>query len=703
MRRSLIALMLAAGFAAAAAAQSGATKPTPPEQQPPVFRSEANFVRVDVYPMIGGKPVQDLRALDFEILEDGVVQSIQSFEHVVIRPAGPQSLRVEPNTIEAANQLAANPRNRVFVLFLDVPHVSVEGTWHVREPLVKLIDKILGPDDLVGVMTPSMAAADVVLARKTSVLEGGLLNIWPWGERHTLAKDEREYLYEACYPTTEAEVRAGKFVSDLSRNLTQRRRERATLDALHDLVYYLHGIRQERKAILTVSEGWVLFRPDKTLYDLRINSSTGEQDPIPGVDPITVGPDGRLTTKSTRNNTTGIPKSLCDSDRIKLADMDNDLYLRDIIGEANRSNASFYTVDPRGLAVFDSPIGPERPPNVIVDAAILRTRLEALRTLAGATDGLAVMNSNDLNAGLQRIADDLTSYYLLGYYSTNGKLDGKFRNIKVRVKRPGVEVRARKGYRAATEKEVTSAKKASDAPVPDIVSTVTSALGLLDRVRPGTRFHVNAVPSSARGSTSVSIVWVAGELRPTPGADPWANGGTADVDVSAPGVSGTARATLAPGERGFVVPVTLSKPVASGQIDVRVRLSGGDSAAERAVDSLAIEPALALGRPLMFRRGPGNRQQPVATGQFSRTERVRLEALIAPDLTPGPARLLDKAGQPLVIPVTVAQRTDDQTGERWLTADVTLAALAPGDYAIELTGTTPAGQQRVVAAIRVSR
>ncbi len=79
----------------------------------------------------------------------------------------------------------------------------------------------------------------------------------------------------------------------------------------------------------------------------------------------------------------------------------------------------------------------------------MRSRVESLRTLADNTDGLAVVDTNDLDKGFQRIVDDMTSYYLLGYYSTNTKLDGKVRKIKVRVKRNGVDVRARRSYRAA--------------------------------------------------------------------------------------------------------------------------------------------------------------------------------------------------------------------------------------------------------------
>ena len=62
---------------------------------------------------------------------------------------------------------------------------AVESGWHAREPLIRLIDKILGPDDLVGLMTPKMSAADVVFARKTDVIASGLRARWPWGRaRH---------------------------------------------------------------------------------------------------------------------------------------------------------------------------------------------------------------------------------------------------------------------------------------------------------------------------------------------------------------------------------------------------------------------------------------------------------------------------------------------------------------------------------------
>jgi VWFA-related protein len=664
------------------------------EQQPPIFRTQANFVRVDAYPTRNGQPVLDLKAEDFEVLEDDKPQKVETFEHVLISPAGPEAQRSEPNTIEASRQLIANPKNRVFVLFLDVQHVSVEGAWHAREPLIRLIDRVLGPDDLVGIMTPRMSASDLVLARKTQVMADGLRNIWPWGERGTLMQDEREYQYETCFPMS----------VDVVSEMTARKRERNTLDALRELVLYLRDLREERKAIVTVSEGWLLYRPNAGLTTLR-KDAFGNTEPIPGPDPISVGPDGRITLKP--RNATGnvLTKSDCDAERQYLAHIDDETYFREIMGEANRANATFYTVDPRGLPVFDSPLGPAPPPSIVVDAAILRNRLDALRTLAENTDGMAVLNNNDLDIGLKRIANDLSSYYLLGYYSTNGKLDGKFHSIKVRVKRPGVDVRARRGYRSATEAEVSAARAAANAPIPSAKAAVTNAMSGLSRLRPDSRFSMNAVPITTAGSKSISTILIAGEVPAGEAGRAWVNGGTIALDVRAADATATARVPLAAGERTFSVPVKLSTPVTSGALDVRATLTASDPSLGPFTDILRLDLATSIGQPMLLRRGPstGNRLVPAGSFQFSRTDRVRLEFPVGTDTKPGPGRLLDKSGEPLAIPVTMGERSDAQTGQRWLTADITLAALGAGDYVVEVTTGPPEALQKVMTAIRVTR
>src|SRR5258705_8073780 len=86
-----------------------------PQPAPPTFRTGANYVRVDVYPTRNGMPVDDLRRDDFELLDDKVPQTIDEFERVVIRSAGPQETRREPNTIAESRQAAVEPPAPVFV------------------------------------------------------------------------------------------------------------------------------------------------------------------------------------------------------------------------------------------------------------------------------------------------------------------------------------------------------------------------------------------------------------------------------------------------------------------------------------------------------------------------------------------------------------------------------------------------------------
>lgn len=682
------AFLLAAG--ALGAAQSGGTsKPAEPKQQqpPPVFRTEANFVRVDAYPTADGKPVLDLKAEDFQIFEDGAPQTVSTFEHVVVRPAGPQTMRAEPNTVEASRQLAANPRNRVFVLFLDVQHVTIHGAWTIREPLVKLIDRILGDDDLIGIMTPSMSAADLVLARKTEVVAGGLRDRWPWGERHTLARSERELAYKACYPWKEADA--------LVDEMTDRGRERMTLDALDELVHYLGALRDDRKTILAVTEGWLLYRPNPSLTNRRVDPETGVREPAPGPPPVGVGPDGKPTLDRNRLGSAATQTD-CDTDRARLALIDNARYLRDIIEDANRWNASFYSVDPRGLAVWDAPIGPAEPPPLHVDQDNLRKRHDAMIDLANNTDGFAVVNSNNLDAGLKRIADDLTSYYLLGYYSTKAKFDGQYRTLKVAVKRPGVEVRARKGYRAATEDEVLAARAASGPPVPEPAAAVNAVINGLGRSRTDAHLRINASPAPGG-----AIVWVAGELRNITAAPAGSAEAVADVQISG-AASGSSKVALTPGQRSFLLAVTLDKPAISGHLDIKARVSGASVVPYG--DNARVQGG-APPRALLYRRGPttGNKVQPAGEPQFSRTERVQLALPVAAGVTAGAGRVLDRNAQPLTVPIVTGSRVDADTGQAWVTAEVTLAPLTLGDYAVEITLLREGKEERLVTAIRVGR
>src|SRR5262245_16974266 len=448
-------------LALAAYAQTPA--PQPPAQ--PTFRTEANYVRVDVYPTKDGAPVADLVQEDFEIIEGGAPQKIEQFERVLIEGNLPQDLRREPNSVEAGRQAAQNPRARVFVIFLDVNHVEVEGSHNIRQPLVDALNRLIGPDDVFAVMTPEMSAGGITFARKTTTIEGELSKYWTWGQRdRLLSKDDEEEQYKFCYPGNGPTLTCADDDRGVADEMIERRRERQTLNALHDLVTYLRGVREERKAVLVITDGWRLFRPNTALArQLNCRAPSGPQ--------VTIDPrSGRPTSKPTPNtpgrgitNTDADPQ-ICERDRMMLAMIDDEQYFRtDLLQEANRANASFYPIDPRGLVVFDEPIAkpttrgfqPMTP--LTVDASRLRARLDSLRTLAENTDGLAIVDSNNLAAGMRRVVADLSSYYLLGYYA-NTKLDGKYHAITVRVRRPGVQVRARKGYLAATPEAMTAGR-----------------------------------------------------------------------------------------------------------------------------------------------------------------------------------------------------------------------------------------------------
>jgi hypothetical protein len=402
-----------------------------------------------------------------------------------------------------------------------------------------------------------------------------------------------------------------------------------------------------------------------------------------GKDKIRVGPTGKLTLEDTRNSVNTLSPDACDRDRIYLANIDNERFLRQIIDEANRGNSTFYLIDPGGLQMKRA------------------DRTGAMRTLAEGTDGFAMLNTNDLNKGFNRIADDMSSYYLLGYNASNANLDGRFRSITVKVKQPGVAVRARKGYRAPSRDDI--AKPAAITAAAPAATPVQSALDQLSRIRPLAPFRVNAVV----GPGPIRPLWVMGELRSDSSRpDGFAGGGTAAIEAVANGASVTASAPLKPGQRVFLARLELPA-AASGSLDVRVRLSASDGGLPL-TEAVQLDLAATDPKPVMFRRGPTTGPQPVAAADpvFSRTERLRLEIPVGPgprDGTPGSGRLLDRGGAATQIPVVVGERTDAATGQRWITADANLAALSPADYVVEVVIVKESGETRVLTPIRVGR
>jgi VWFA-related protein len=706
----------AEGLALAASTLAfGALAQTPaPQPPPPTFRTEANYVRVDIYPTKDGTPVTDLTQADFDVLEGGVPQKIEQFEHVVVRGGIPQDLRREPNSVEEGRQAAQNPRARVFVVFLDINHVSIEGSHRIRQPLIDALDRLIGPDDLVAVMTPEMSARDITFARKTTTIAGFLTRYWTWGERNqTISTDPQEDQYKVCYPGLPPQQCPDGTADDdrgVADEMIERRKEKLTIDALHDMVAYLRGVREERKAVIAISDGWRLFQPhDQLARKLGCQIPTGPQV---GVDPRT----GRLTGKTPVTTFSGTNPDTCERDRMTLAYMDDDASFRLLLDEANAANTSFYPVDPRGLAVFDEPISkpttgfaPPGSTTIVppaVDAARLRSRIDSLRTIAEATDGLAIVDSNDLSRGFKRVVDDLSSYYLIGYYS-NGKLDGRFHPISVRVKRSGVRVRARRGYLAATPAAMSRTSTAAAAASPIEAAAAAAAHAVEAAIAPLAGYtrdvplRLQVAAGWKPGDTASAALWVVGELGGVAiMGDSWTDGFDATVTLTTPAdaTAGSGRMTVPRGNRTFRLAVTPSQPLAAGEYVLRVGARAGPaSIPSREVARLTIPQAPEAMGALFVRRGAstGNKDVPTADLRFRRNEQVRVEIPITSS-DPLTARLLDRTGKPLAVPVTAVVR-DDADGSRWATAQLALAPLAPGDYAIEIA----AGDRRMIAAFRV--
>jgi hypothetical protein len=160
---------------------------------------------------------------------------------------------------------------------------------------------------------------------------------------------------------------------------------------------------------------------------------------------------------------------------------------RDMIAAATRANVAIYGVDPRGLgASFDSLAEVQSFPDdtslgLNQSALFNETRLaqDSLRTMSDETGGFAVVNRNDFATAFQRIVDDNSSYYVMGYYSTNERRDGRFRRIEVRIKnRPGLVVRARKGYAAPRGRAPETKAAAKDGPSVELKEALESPLPL---------------------------------------------------------------------------------------------------------------------------------------------------------------------------------------------------------------------------------
>ena len=466
---------------------------------------------------------------------------------------------------------------RLFVIFLDDYHVRRGASMSVREPLTRFIRNQLGDLDLIGIAYPLTPFKDIAFTRNREAVIRAI-------ERF----DGRKYDYQ---PRNEIEEQYVYYPVET----VERIRNQVSLSAIRSIAAGLGTLREGRKSLILVSEGYTNYVPPQ----LRDPSAA-----YPGM-----GNPNRRNPMAGENN--------MNEDRARFfsnTDLLSDL--RDVFNEANRANVAIYGVDPRGLAAFEFDIN--EGVGQRVDRASLNNTLDSIRMLSEETDGRAIVNRNDLDVGMKQIIRDSSAYYLLGYNSNQAPQDGKFHQIKVRVKRPNTQVRARKGYWALTAEE-TARALAPPKPGPDPVY----GKALADIEAPNRARVVRTWIGTSRaenGKTNVTLVWepatrVPGDRREPP----------AGVSVMAQGAGGYFRGKAAEGSTGALASGAGAGAGATGSGGTCQRRRGRH-AASWSIDSTAPRASSGAGADGRQFRGDRRRER---GGRRRRTGRARHAAAVS--------------------------------------------------------------------------
>ena len=385
-----------------------AQTPPPPQQpaspQPPVtFKVEVNYVEIDANVTDAqGSFIRTLTKDDFQVLEDGKPQSLTAFSmvNIPIERVDPPLFSKTPIVPDVVSN--RDPfEGRVFVLVLDDLNTRFSRTARTRAAARQFVERYIGANDIVAVVN-------------TSGFSKGSQNFT--GNRQLALKAIDASMGNKAESSTEAQLQdyyvnrdTPGITSNTNANFNDLMRfnnARNSLRTLKNVADYMAGMRGRRKAVVYFSEG--------INYDV--------------VDPI----NNKYAT-----------------------DVQHEM--NDVIAAATRGNVNVYSVDPRGVTtgmedaieIGGLPVDNSISPTMLTDE--MRIEHDSLRVVADQTGGFAILNQNDFRNAFSRILEDNSSYYVLGFYPTNEKRDGRFRNVQVKVLKPGLTVHSRKGYVAPVQ------------------------------------------------------------------------------------------------------------------------------------------------------------------------------------------------------------------------------------------------------------
>ncbi len=421
----VLGVIAALGTGVLWAQQAPAPAPAPQsgDGPPVVFRVEVDYVEADLYVTDAqGNPVADLRADEVEITEDGKPQKVTAFSVVNIPIERAERPLFATQPVEADVQTNDHVEGRIYLIVLDDVHTALERTPRVKAGMRRFFERNFGTNDMAAIVFTGRTDASQDFTNNPRLLMAAVDKFM--GRKLRSATIDR--LEGARLNPATGGVQPGDDTQQMERSFNARN----AMGTVRRLAEFMANVRGRRKALLLVGEG----------VDYDIHEA--------------VGLAGSTATSV-----------LLDT--------------HDAIASATRGNVSIYAIDPRGLTTGDedlitqSSTMPEQGVGLNSLRNELRLSQDSLRVLAANTGGFAALNQNDLNSAFDRIVQENSQYYLLGYYSTNSRRDGRYRKIQIRVTRPGLRVvRARNGYYEAR------GRRPADKPSPTAMTPALSeALG----------------------------------------------------------------------------------------------------------------------------------------------------------------------------------------------------------------------------------
>ena len=382
------------------AVAGGAAQNAPSSTQSPVFRTDAGLVRVSVVVQDGrGRPVTGLTAADFELFDRGEPQKVAFFS--IEGSAAPHAAPQAPNVF--TNRFDGPASAGVTVLLFDRLNTLQEHQTIARTHIFQYL-KQLSPDDRVGF--------------------------------YVLEDDEVRVLHD--------------FTRDASSLLKalERIESRSSIALSGSQDRLVRGIEVGLREFDTELEGWVARAEEQIqgfFTDRRIRATTGAMEAIAA----------HLAAVRGRKNviwiSSGFPIRFNDGITARTASTE----VFRATHALNDADIAFYPVDARGLmGVFSTP--PSARQQEFATLEDLMRNIDTSRIVAEQTGGRAYFNTNDLGGAIKRAAEDSRLTYVLGYTPTHGRWDGRFREIKVRVRRRDIDVRHRRGYYALASEAPSS-------------------------------------------------------------------------------------------------------------------------------------------------------------------------------------------------------------------------------------------------------